>query len=257
MKVYLLAAMVLFCVPVCLAEDAALKVTDLKLFPDTPKGHFAKPLDGYEFPASQQRQLAIVYFAKSAAGQKVVARIVGERTTMGADKEVITFQPVGIDPEGRLPIELKFPKSVPPGLYRIDLIQNDKVVGSAGYIVRAAEAKKTPVSAEKIDIRRLKGDGTLESVAVPKAADRHLYFVAETKGARTAGAHVVWSYVAVDTTAGKNQVLPSLDQKDWPLDDTTLAFDMELPRDWPLGKYHVSLKVDDEMVKEIDFEIKE
>jgi uncharacterized protein YfaS (alpha-2-macroglobulin family) len=44
--------------------------------------------------------------------------------------------------------------------------------------------------------------------------------------------------------------------KDWPLDDTTLVYDIELPRDWPLGKYRVSLKVDDDAVKDMDFEIK-
>jgi hypothetical protein len=46
---------------------------------------------------------------------------------------------------------------------------------------------------------------------------------------------VVWSFTAVDTTAGQNCALPGLFEKDWPLEDTTLAYAMELPRDWPLG----------------------
>jgi hypothetical protein len=35
----------------CRAEDVpSIKLTDLKLFPDTEKGHFGMPLDGSSFP---------------------------------------------------------------------------------------------------------------------------------------------------------------------------------------------------------------
>jgi hypothetical protein len=199
----------------------------------------------------------ILYFDKAAAGQKVVTRVLAVRTTLGAERQLIQFEPVAIDAEGRLPLELKLPGAFPPGLYRVDVIQGDKIIGNAGYIVKATEAKKTPLTVATIDILRRKPDGSPEAAKPPKAADRHLYFVAETKGARTAGAHVTWTFTAVDTTAGKNKDLPGLDEMNWPLEDTTLVYDIELPRDWPQGKYHVALKVDEETIKEIDFEIKE
>ena len=58
------------------AAGTPLKIRDLKLFPDTEKGHFGTPVKGYELPADQKRQLFILYFDKSAAGQQAAVRVV-------------------------------------------------------------------------------------------------------------------------------------------------------------------------------------
>lgn len=54
------------------AAGGPLKIRDLKLFPDTEKGHFGTPHKGYELPADQKRQLFILVFDKTAAGQQAV-----------------------------------------------------------------------------------------------------------------------------------------------------------------------------------------
>jgi hypothetical protein len=67
---------------------------------------------------------------------------------------------------------------------------------------------------------------------------------------------VTWVCTAVDTSAGKNQKVSGIDIEAWPLDDTTLTFDVELPRDWPTGKYRLEVWVDGESLGKYDYEIK-
>lgn len=84
------------------AAGTPLKIRDLKLFPDTDKGHFGTPVNGHELPADQKRQLFILYFDKSAAGQQAAVRVVALKTTVGLEKEVKRFPPVTIDKEGQI-----------------------------------------------------------------------------------------------------------------------------------------------------------
>lgn len=238
------------------ASPAAIKLTGLKLFPDTPKGHFGEPLPAQDFLASQKRQLFILYFDKTGAGQKVGVNVIATKTTLGLEKPVKSFGVAAIDAEGRLPMEIKYPQSWPVGSYRIEVTQGNTQVGQASYRVRAAESKKTPVKAESFKVFRDKAGGAVEEVQAPKASDRHLYFAAQTRGARTDGAKVTWTCTAVDTSAGKNKKVGSFDIEAWPLDDTVLTFDIELPRDWPTGKYRLEVWVDGESIGTGGFEIK-
>lgn len=238
------------------ASPAPIKLTGLKLFPDTPKGHFAEPLPGYDFQANQKRQLYILLFDKTGAGQKVGVNVIATKTTLGIDKPVKRFEATAIDAEGRLPVEIKSPQPWPVGSYRIEVVQGNTQVGQAGYRVRAAASRKTPVKAVAFQIFHEKSGGAVEEAQAPRAADRHLYFAAQTKGARTDGAKVTWVCTAVDTTAGKNQKVGGVDIDAWPLDDTTLTFDLELPRDWPTGKYRLEIWIDGESIGTHSYEIK-
>jgi hypothetical protein len=118
------------------------------------------------------------------------------------------------------------------------------LIGQVGYQVKAAVAKKTPIKVQGVKIFHDKPGGGVEEVQAPKATDRHQYFAVETRGAQTDGAKVTWVITAVDTSKGKNQKVSGVDIDKWPLDDTTITLDIELPGSWPTGKYKLELFVD-------------
>ena len=238
------------------AAGAPLKIRDLKLFPDTDKGHFGTPVNGHELPADQKRQLFILYFDKSAAGQQAAVRVVALKTTVGLEKEVKRFPPVTIDKEGRLPLELTSPRPWPVGYYRIDVSDGKSMIGQVGYQVKALAPKKTPIKIQGVRIFRDGAGGKVEQVTSPKPTDLHQYFAVDTKGAQTDGAKVTWVCTAVDTSAGKNQKVGGVDIEAWPLDDTTITLDLELPGNWPTGKYKLELWVDGQSIGSHSYEIK-
>jgi hypothetical protein len=238
------------------AAGAPLKIRDLKLFPDTEKGHFGTPHKGYELPADQKRQLFILVFDKTAAGQQAAVRVIATKTTVGLEKEVKRFPPVVIDQEGRLPIELSSPRPWPAGFYRLEVSDGKSLIGQVGYQVKAAVAKKTPIKVQGVKIFHDKAGGGVEEVQAPKATDRHQYFAVETRGAQTDGAKVTWVITAVDTSKGKNQKVSGVDIDKWPLDDTTITLDIELPGSWPTGKYKLELFVDGASIGAHSYEIK-
>lgn len=238
------------------ATEEPLKVRDFKLFPDTDKGHYGTPLKGYELQSEQKRQLFILYFDKTAVGQQVAVRIVAAKTTAGLEKEVKRFPPAAIDQEGRLPIELSLPRPWPAGFYRLEVSHGKSIAGLV-YRVRPAATKKTPVKLQGVKIFRDMPNGSLEEVQTPKTTDRHLYFALETRGAQTDGAKVTWVCTAVDTSSGKNKKVAGVDIDEWPLDDTTITLDIELPGDWPKGKYKLELFVDGQPIGAHSYEVKE
>jgi len=233
----------------------AIKLTNVKLFPDTPKAYLGNPLPGREFLAAQKRKLMVFYFDPRAAGQAIAVRVVGTKTSLGLEKQVMLIEKASIDKEGRVPLEVSYPRNWPLGMYRVEFLQGGKVVEQAEYRVKSESPRKTPITLQEIKIYRLKAGGGSEETGTPKARDHYLAFAAMTRGARSEGARVGWVLSAIDTTAGKKPGIGSVEIKDWPLDDTTLTFDMELPRDWPTGKYRVEVAVDGESIGSREFSI--
>lgn len=239
------------------SESAAgsLKLQNLKLFPDTPKGYLGTPLPGRDFSPSQRRKLMVFYFDPRTAGQAISVRVVGAKTPIGLEKQVMFIEKGTVDKEGRVPLEVSYPKDWPVGAYRVEFRQGGKVVEQAEYRVKAETSKRTPIKLQEIKIYRIKAGGGSEETSTPKASDHYLAFAAHTRGARSDGARVNWVLSAIDTTAGKKPGIGSVEVKDWPLDDTILTFDMQLPRDWPTGKYRVEVAVDGESIGSREFSI--
>jgi len=237
-------------------ESSPLRPRALKLFPDTAKGHGGEPLAGDSFVETQQRLLFVVEFDKSVAGTDMDVAIVSVRTTGGLE-QVIFSSSDKISPDGRLPIELRLPRNWPIGHYAVRLGVNERLIASLPYRVMPAAPRFTPIKANgDIKIVRVSDDGKeLLLVPNPKANMRTLNFMLDTTGSNTSGADVAWTLTAVKTSAGDNVEVGNSDIADWPLENTRLTFDAELPRDWPTGQYRVEVKIGRQLLSALQFEV--
>ncbi len=237
-------------------ESSPLRPKALKLFPDTAKGVAGEPIAGNNFVETQQRLLFVVEFDKSVAGTDMDVAIVSVRTTGGLE-QVIFASSNKILPDGRLPIELRLPRNWPVGHYAVRLGVNERLIASLPYRVTPAAPRSTPIKANgDIKIVRVSDDGKeLLLVPNPKANLRTLNFILDTTGANTDGVNVAWTLTAMKTSAGDNIVVGNNAIADWPLENTRLTFDAELPRDWPTGQYRVEVKIGSQLLSALQFEI--
>lgn len=236
------------------AEPPPFRLTGLKLYPDTPEAQAGTPFDRFEFKDTQTQQYATLIFDPSAAGQKVSVELIATKTTLGVEKPVKSFDDAVIPADARLPISVKLPTAWPVGWYRFEVRQDGRPIGRAGYRVVPAEMRSTPILVQKFHLFREKETGGLEEVKKAKVTDRHLYFSADTKGARTAGAKVSWVLLYQDgPDSSKPPKAAGVDIKDWPLDDTTVSFDVALEKDWPDGRYLLQLRIDDQAIANFGF----
>ncbi len=118
--------------------------------------------------------------------------------------------------------------------------------------------RNTPLkAASPITIARPSDDGTqLLVTSEPKSNQRNLNFILDTTGARTEGARVTWTLTAVKTAAGESINIGSNTVENWPLENTRLNFDVNVPGDWPAGKYNLDVRVDDQLLSALQFDIK-
>jgi hypothetical protein len=237
-------------------ESSPLRPRALKLFSDTAKGHGGEPLAGDSFVETQQRLLFVVEFDKSVAGTDIDVAIVSVRTTGGLE-QVIFASSNKILPDGRLPIELRLPSNWPIGHYAVRLGVNERLIASLPYRVTPAAPRFTPIKANgDIKIVRVSDDGKeLLLVPNPKANMRTLNFMLDTTGSNTGGVDVAWTLTAVKTSAGDNVEVGNSAIADWPLENTRLTFDAELPRDWPTGQYRVEVKIGSQLLSALRFEV--
>lgn len=237
-------------------ESSPLRPKALKLFPDTAKGVAGEPIAGGNFVETQQRLLFVVEFDKSVAGTDMDVAIVSVRTTGGLE-QVIFASSNKILPDGRLPIELRLPRNWPVGHYAVRLGVNERLIASLPYRVTPAAPRSTPIKASgDIKIVRVSDDGKeLLLVPNPKANLRTLSFILDTTGANTDGVSVSWTLTALKTSAGDNIQVGNNVTDDWPLENTRLTFDAELPRDWPTGQYRVEVKLGSQLLSALQFEI--
>ena len=197
----------------------------------------------------------MIEFDKAAAGSQLDVAIVAVRTTGGLEQMIFdTSGPV--DNEGRLPLRLNLPRQWPVGHYEVRLGVNKRVFARLPYKVRAAAPRNTPIkAASDIAIVIVDAQDKQTIIASPKANQRHLYFIMDTSGSRTDGASVTWKMTALATSAGNNVDVGGNTTEDWPLENTRLAFDLEMPRDWPTGKYRVETRIDGQLLSTLHFDI--
>ncbi len=236
--------------------SSPLRPKALLLYPDTKQNYAAKPLTGSEFVETQQRHLYVVEFEKSVAGTPVDVAIVNVRGAGGLE-QIIFSASDKINAEGRLPIELRLPRNWPIGHYAVRLGVNERLIASLPFTVRATAPRNTPIKAvSDIRIVRASDDGKeLLLAPAPKPGLRLLSFILDTSGSNTGGASVSWSLTALTTNAGNNIPIGSNTIEDWPLENTRLTFDVELQRDWPVGKYRVEAKIGSQLLSALQFDI--
>lgn len=238
--------------------DAAspLRPRQLKLFADTAKGLSGEPLTANEFVETQHRQLFIVEFDKSVAGTQIDIAIVSVRTTGGVE-QVIFSASEKILPDGRLPIELRLPRNWPVGYYDIRLGVNERLIARLPYKVLPTAPRNTAIKANgDIKIVRVSDDGKdLLLVTEPRAAQRSLNFILDTTGSNTDGASVTWTLTALKIANASNLTIGVNTIDDWPLENTRLEYEVELPRDWPPGQYRVDVKIGSQLLAALQFNI--
>ncbi len=228
----------------------------MQLYPDTQQGVAGKPLEGKEFSETQQRLLFKVEFDKSVAGTAVDVAIVNIRSAGGLE-QVIFASSDKIGADGRMPIELKLPGKWPVGYYAVRIGVKERLIGSLPYSIKASAPRNIPIKANgDIKIVRVSDDGKeLLMVPTPKSSLKTLNFILDTTGANTSGATVTWTLKAMTTSAGNNIPVGSNTVEDWPLENTRLTFDVQLPRDWPTGKYRVETKIGSQVLAALVFDI--
>ncbi len=141
------------------------------------------------------------------------------------------------------------PTNWPPGKYRIDFFQGDKLLKAQEFTVDAG-----PVAVESVTLKRADASGNPgETVTAFKPSDRKLFAVAALNQivANFKG-KIVWTMV--DTSAGKNEKLIES-----PLAMTAVADELSatltMPRDLLPGKYKVDFYQGDNLLKSKDFAI--
>lgn len=209
-----------------------------------------------EFVETQQRLLFVVEFDKSVAGTQIDVAIVSVRTTGGLE-QIIFSSSNKVLPDGRLPIELRLPRNWPVGHYDVRLGVNERLIASLPYRVRPTAPRVSPIKANgDIKIVRVSDDGKeLLLVPNPKANLRNLNFLLDTTGANTDGVNVTWTLTALKTSAGDNLAIGSNTIENWPVENTRLTFDVDLPRDWPTGEYRVDVKIGTQLLSALQFQI--
>ena len=235
---------------------SVLRPKGMKLFPDTPQGVKGTALPGNEFVETQQRLLFLVEFDPASAGTKIDVAIMSVRTAAGLEQAIFTSGDK-IGPDGRLPIELKLPRHWPVGQYDVRLGASERLIASLPFKVVPTAPRNTPIkAATAIGIVVTDTAGKPAIVATPKPSNRQLNFVIDTSGSNTAGASVSWTLTALETSNGNNVLVGENTVANWPLENTRLPFDVELPRDWPTGKYRIEVKIDGQLLNALQFEIK-
>ena len=173
-----------------------------------------------------------------------------------AARGVKVFDEQGLFTGNSLTAELSTEANWPIGRYEGEVFLNDQVWKTFEFEVRP----DTPIR-DKIDIQGLslgKDSGTDKPGAVVEGftqSDRVLHFMAVTKGVRSEVTKVSWTLVAVDTPEGKGLKVAEFELPDVYLNNSTLTSKFSLAKDWPLGKYEISLFLDGEMARKREFKI--
>jgi len=226
--------------------------TGLRLVSDTPRGHLGETISGDAFVETQRRLLMLVTFDKAAAGQPMDVWVRAMKTTASRSALLISGS-VKIDAEGRIPLTVSLPRQWPVGEYVVQVARPGEKPVELPFRVRPESPRSTPLKVSAIELDRIVGAGKSERVQRFLPSDRHWNFGATVEGARTEGVDVRWVLTAVQTTSGSAEV-GKIDVPRRPIENTELQFDMELPRDWPVGRYRVELFLNgkSEAMKEFD-----
>ena len=106
------------------------------------------------------------------------------------------------------------------------------------------------------DVKLMRDNGSGEAGdAVEKflATDHKQYFEATTSSMLGPGSKVRWVFTAIDTTAGKNIKVQEATVD--VLAGNKLTSYVSLPNDWPTGKYHADIYLNDKLLKSVDYTV--
>lgn len=207
------------------------------------------------FPETQRKQYFDFTFSPGSAGKEVEVHVVGEKTSAGINRNVLSLSGK-IDDKGTLPAEWSLKKNWPVGLYNVVFVYGGQVVGNGGYLVKATPERETPITAGDVTIYSVR-DGKDVEVKELKPSDNNLIFSCATKGSYTKGATVRMWLEKVDDK-GATQEIPTtvMQVEEWPLDDTDLVYTLELPGAMPVGSYNVVYAVNGKVLKKQPFLVK-
>lgn len=202
-------------------------------------------LSDFTFPENQLKQFFEFQFGEAAAGKTITATVKGMRTTFGAGIGVVEVSGK-TDKNGNLPANWSLEKNWPVGLYKVFFTCDDQPVGSAGYLVKAVKDRESPIKATGVTIISYKdGKGTEKTTLT--TADNDLIFKCATTGANTKGT-TVRMLIGYEDDKGEKVIMKNSEvtMEDWPLEDTTLVYALELPEKFPAGDYNMVYFINDE-----------
>lgn len=118
----------------------------------------------------------------------------------------------------------------------------------------AVALKAAPIGVSAITFYRDNGKGEPgEEVEEFKSSERILHVKARLNRIEVGGITVKVVWVAVDTSAGKDVVIEEVVFKSLLANQATSK--LELPRDWPVGRYRVDFYLNDRLVANEGFSI--
>jgi hypothetical protein len=149
---------------------------------------------------------------------------------------------------------LSLPSDWPYGNYKVELYVNGKLVATQPYVV-SPEVKDLKATAHALFADDGKGGrgARLESFT---PANHKQHFGVQVNGFFMGKAEAHWKFIAVDTPVGKNQLITEMksDVSNTPGD--TLTAHVELPQDWPVGKYRAEVSLNGRPLDTINYEVK-
>ena len=149
---------------------------------------------------------------------------------------------------------LTLPRDWPYGSYKAELYLNGKLHGTYPYIVSPA-VDELKARGHGLFLDNGKGElGKKVEHFTPK--DHMQHFAVGINGFVMGKAKVARTFVAVDTSQGKNQTITTLEKDVSNFQGDTLTSHIELPRDWPTGKYRAEVTLNGRALDKIDYEVK-